>query len=155
MKQVIMYTDGACSFNPGPGGYGIVLMYGKQKKEFSGFKQNTTNNQMELTAVIEGLKKLKEPCKVAIHTDSAYVLNAFEQNWVGNWLKNNWKNANKKPVLNKELWLELISQLEKHVVSWVKVKGHSDDELNNRCDELAREEIMKNTNNNPTAPSSN
>ena len=144
MKKVELYTDGACSYNPGPGGYGIVLIYKKTVKEFSGYNPETTNNQMELTAVIEVLKKLKEPCAVTIYTDSAYVLNAFEQGWIDNWLQNNWKNAKKKPVLNKELWLALLQQLKPHKVTWVKVKGHADNFYNNRCDELATGEVAKN-----------
>lgn len=144
MKNVEMYTDGACSYNPGPGGYGIVLKYGEKIKEFSGFRENTTNNQMELTAVIEGIKKLKEKCNLTIYTDSAYVCNAFTLNWINNWTNNNWRTANKKPVLNKELWQELIELLTKHNVTWVKVKGHSDNFYNNRCDELATGEIKKN-----------
>ena len=112
MKKVELYTDGACSCNPGPGGYGIVLIYNGVQKQFSGFSENTTNNKMELTAVIEGLKKLKEPCEVVIYTDSAYVCNAFLNGWIENWKNNNWRTANKKPVLNLELWQELIALTE-------------------------------------------
>ena len=144
MKKVDVYTDGACSYNPGPGGYGIVLIYKGVVKEFSGFSDSTTNNKMELMAVIEGLKKLKEKCSVTIYTDSSYVLNAFEKDWLVNWQKNNWRTANKKPVQNVELWLELMDQIAKHTVTWVKVKGHSDNFYNNRCDELARKEIENN-----------
>lgn len=144
MKKVDLYTDGACSYNPGPGGYGIVLIYKGVVKEFSGFSDSTTNNKMELMAVIEGLKKLKEKCSVTIYTDSSYVLNAFEKDWLVNWQKNNWRTANKKPVQNVELWLELMDQIAKHTVTWVKVKGHSDNFYNNRCDELARKEIENN-----------
>ncbi len=145
MKKVDLYTDGACSGNPGPGGYGIVLIYNNNKKEFSGFCDNTTNNRMELTAVVEGLKKLKEKCDVTIYTDSAYVSNAFLNGWVENWQKNNWKTANKKEVLNLDLWKELLNEMLKHNVSWVKVKGHADNEFNNLCDKLATGEIAKNT----------
>ena len=144
MKEVELYTDGACSGNPGMGGYGIVLIYKGIQKEFSGFEKETTNNRMELTAVIEGLRKLKENCKVTIYTDSAYVCNAFENGWIENWKANNWKTSNKKDVLNKDLWLNLIWELSKHEVKWVKVKGHSDNELNNLCDKLAVNEIKKN-----------
>ena len=144
MKEVELYTDGACSGNPGMGGYGIVLIYKGIQKEFSGFEKETTNNRMELTAVIEGLRKLKECCKVTIYTDSAYVCNAFENGWIENWKANNWKTSNKKDVLNKDLWLNLIWELSKHEVKWVKVKGHSDNELNNLCDKLAVNEIKKN-----------
>lgn len=141
MKEIELYTDGACSGNPGVGGYGIVLIYGNYIKEYSGYNENTTNNQMEITAVIEGLKKVKEICKINIYTDSAYTMNAFSEGWIDNWIQNNWKNANKKPVKNKELWLELIDLLSKHEVVWHKVKGHADNFYNNRCDELARAAI--------------
>ncbi len=144
MKKVHLYTDGACSGNPGPGGYGIVLQYKGRKKEFSGYEPQTTNNRMELTAVIEGLRKLKERCDVTIFTDSAYVMNAIDKKWIENWQINNWKTANKKPVMNQDLWQDLLQELDKHKVSWVKVKGHSDNELNNRCDALATGEIAKN-----------
>ena len=141
MKDVIIYTDGACSGNPGPGGWGTILIYKDVKKEISGGSPNTTNNIMEITAVIEGLKLLKEPCNVQIYSDSAYVVNAFKDHWVEGWIKNNWKNSKKEEVKNKELWLELISLLDIHNVQFNKVKGHSDNEFNNRCDELAREAI--------------
>ena len=136
-----MYTDGACSYNPGPGGYGIVLIYNGIEKEFSGFNESTTNNRMELTAVIEGLKKLKESCDVTIYTDSAYTMNAFELGWLEDWQNKNWKNSQKKDVLNKDLWQELLAEMSKHTISWVKVKGHSDNKYNNRCDKLARTEV--------------
>lgn len=137
MKKVIIYTDGACSGNPGPGGWGSILMFGDIKKEISGAKKDTTNNIMEITAVIEALKCLKEECEVDVYSDSAYVVNAFNQGWIANWIKNNWRNASKEPVKNKELWQELIALTEKHKVTFIKVKGHSDNEFNNRCDELA------------------
>lgn len=145
MKKVKIYTDGACSGNPGPGGYGIVLRYKGIEKEFSGYADNTTNNRMEITAVIEGFKLLKEPCEVTVYSDSAYTLNAFLQGWIENWQQNNWRTANKKPVLNLDLWQELLSIIEQHKVTWVKVKGHADNELNNRCDALARKQIELNT----------
>ena len=141
MKKVDMYTDGACSYNPGPGGYGIVLIYNGIEKQFSGFNESTTNNRMEITAVIEGLRKLKEPCEVTIYTDSAYTMNAFELGWLEDWQKKNWKNSQKKDVLNKDLWQDLLAEMEKHQISWVKVKGHSDNKYNNLCDKLARTEI--------------
>ena len=141
MEEVVIYTDGACSGNPGPGGWGSILMYKKIKKEISGGKDNTTNNIMELTAVIEGLKLLKFPCKVKLYSDSAYVVNAFNQKWIYGWLKNGWKNASKEPVKNKELWQELYDLTKIHEVEFIKVKGHSDNEYNNRCDELARNAI--------------
>lgn len=143
-KEVIIYTDGACSGNPGPGGWGTILMYKDIKKEISGYKKDTTNNVMEITAVIEGLKLLKESCKVQIYSDSAYVVNAFNQRWLENWIKKNWQNSKKEPVKNKELWLELYALVKQHDVQFIKVKGHSDNEFNNRCDELARNAITEN-----------
>ena len=141
MDEVIIYTDGACSGNPGPGGWGAILMYKDSKKAISGGNKNTTNNIMEMTAVIEALKLLKHPCKVKLYSDSAYVVNAFLQNWTKNWIKNNWKTSDKKDVKNKELWQELIELTKIHNVTFIKVKGHSDNEYNNRCDELARAAI--------------
>ena len=141
MEEVVIYTDGACSGNPGSGGYGAILMLGENKKEISGGMKDTTNNVMELTAVIEALKLLKRPCKVQLYSDSAYVVNAFLQNWIAGWVKNNWKNSNKEEVKNKELWQELISLTKVHEVTFNKVKGHSDNEYNNRCDEIARNAI--------------
>ena len=141
MEYVIIYTDGACSGNPGPGGWGAILMYEEHKKEISGANANTTNNIMELTAVIEALKLLKYPCKVDLYSDSAYVVNAFLQKWIIGWQKNNWKTSNKSDVKNKELWQELISLTKIHNVTFHKVKGHADNEYNNRCDELARNAI--------------
>ena len=141
MEEVTIYTDGACSGNPGPGGWGAMLMYKGNKKEISGGKENTTNNVMELTAVIEGLKLLKFPCKVKLYSDSAYVVNAFIQKWIYGWIKNGWKNSSKEPVKNKELWKELYELTKTHEVEFVKVKGHADNEYNNRCDELARNAI--------------
>lgn len=141
MEEVTIYTDGACSGNPGPGGWGAILMYKDNKKEISGGKENTTNNVMELTAVIEALKLLKFPCKVNLYSDSAYVVNAFTQKWINNWQKNNWKTADKQDVKNKELWQELLTLTKTHQVTFIKVKGHADNEYNNRCDELARQAI--------------
>lgn len=141
MDKVIIYTDGACSGNPGPGGWGSILMMGENKREISGGKKDTTNNVMELTAVIEALKLLKRPCKVDLYSDSAYVVNAFLQNWIWGWIKNSWKNSNKEEVKNKELWQELLSLTKIHDVTFHKVKGHADNEYNNRCDELARNAI--------------
>ena len=144
MEEVTIYTDGACSGNPGPGGWGAILMYKDKKKEISGGNPETTNNIMELTAVIEGLKMLKFPCKVSLYSDSAYVVNAFEQKWIYGWMKNGWKTSGKTPVKNKVLWQQLYSLTKEHEVTFIKVKGHSDNEYNNRCDELARNEISKN-----------
>ena len=143
MDKVIIYTDGACSGNPGPGGWGSILMMGENRKEISGGKKDTTNNVMELTAVIEALKLLKRPCKVDLYSDSAYVVNAFLQNWIWGWIKNGWKNSHKEEVKNKELWQELLSLTKIHDVTFHKVKGHADNEYNNRCDELARNAIKK------------
>ena len=141
MEKVIIYTDGACSGNPGPGGWAAVLMYKENKKEISGAIKNTTNNIMELTAVVEALKTLKFPCKVDLYSDSSYVINAFEKKWIFGWIKNNWKTSSKEPVKNKEIWQELYDLTKVHKVNFIKVKGHSDNVWNNRCDELAREAI--------------
>jgi len=143
MEEVTIYTDGACSGNPGPGGWGSILMYKDNKKEIYGGKADTTNNVMELTAVIEGLKLLKFPCRVKLYSDSAYVVNAFNQKWIYGWIKNGWKNASKEPVKNKELWQELYDLTKVHEVQFIKVKGHADNEYNNRCDELARNAIKE------------
>ena len=143
IENVIIYTDGACSGNPGPGGWGSILMYKGNRKEISGGKKDTTNNIMELTAVIEGLKMLKYPCEVEIYSDSAYVVNGFNQGWIYNWVKNNWKTSGKEPVKNKEIWQELYELTKLHKVKFIKVKGHSDNEFNNRCDELARNAIKQ------------
>lgn len=137
-KKVTIYTDGACSGNPGPGGWGAILMYQDQKKELFGFEPETTNNRMELTAVIEALRALKVACNVSIHTDSAYVCNAFQLNWLNNWKANGWKTASKRDVENQDLWRSLLDVLAIHTYQFVKVKGHSDNPFNNRCDELAR-----------------
>ena len=143
MDKIVIYTDGACSGNPGPGGWGAVLIYKDNKKEISGGSKNTTNNIMELTAVIEALKQLKYPCEVDLYSDSAYVVNCFNQGWIYNWQKNNWKTASKEPVKNKEIWQELYDLTKIHKVKFFKVKWHSDNELNNRCDELARNAIKE------------
>ena len=142
MDNIILYTDGACSGNPGPGGWGAVLIFDGIEKELSGANPSTTNNIMEITAVIEGLKALKRPCNVNIYSDSAYVVNCFEKDWINNWIKNNWVNSKKEPVKNKELWLELLNLTKLHNVTFSKVKGHSNVKYNNRCDELARNAIL-------------
>lgn len=142
MKRIIIYTDGACSGNPGPGGWGAVLQYGEHTREISGFEQNTTNQRMELTAAIKALKALKEPCQVELYSDSAYLINAFHQQWFGRWKMNGWLNANKKPVENRDLWQELLDLTEIHQVKWIKVKGHSGDDNNERCDQIARKAIQ-------------
>ena len=145
-SKVVIYTDGACSGNPGAGGWGAVLFCNNIKKEISGFEENTTNNRMELTAAIKALEKLKKPCEVDLYSDSAYLVNAFNQDWVTSWQMNGFKNASKKPVLNAELWQQLIDFNNTHKIKWIKVKGHADNEFNNRCDELATGEIAKNMN---------
>ena len=143
MQKVTIYTDGACSGNPGPGGWAAVLIYGEHKKEISGGQKDTTNNIMELTAILEALKALKTECEVELYSDSAYSVNAFNQGWIYNWIKKGWKTADGKEVKNKEIWQEIFRLTKKHKVNFNKVKGHSDVELNNRCDELARAEIDK------------
>ena len=145
-KKVLIYTDGACSNNPGPGGWGAVLLYKEYKKELSGFCESTTNNRMEIVAVMRAVQALKEPCELEIYTDSAYVVNAFNNGWLYNWQRNGWKTAAKKPVENIELWQELLSLLSRHNYRIVKVKGHSDNELNNRCDYLATQAIKTHKN---------
>ncbi len=143
ISEVTIYTDGACSGNPGPGGWAAILMAGGAKKELSGGERDTTNNRMELMAVIEGLRALKRPCKVEIYSDSAYVVNAFSQNWIDKWVRNGWKNSAKAEVANSDLWKELIKLTSVHTVKFNKVKGHADNEFNNRCDELAVAEWKK------------
>ncbi len=144
MRRVTIYTDGACSGNPGPGGYGAILMYKNHKKEISGYEKDTTNNRMEMTAAIKALEMLTENCAVEVYTDSAYLCDAFTKNWVAGWQRKNWMTAAKEPVKNKDLWLELIELGRKHDVTYIKVKGHSDNEFNNRCDELATGAIKSN-----------
>ncbi len=139
MKHVELYTDGACSGNPGAGGWGALLIYEGVQKTFSGGAKETTNNQMELTAVIEGLKKLKVSCHVHIYTDSKYVLEGATK-WIFGWKKNNWKKADKKAVLNQDLWQCLDNELQKHSVEWTWVKGHAGNEQNELVDKLACEQ---------------
>ncbi len=143
VKKVKIYTDGACSGNPGKGGWGAVLIYGDNKKEISGYSELTTNNKMELQAVIEALKLLKRQCEVELYTDSVYVKDGITK-WINNWKKNNWKTSKKEDVKNKELWIELDNLTQRHNINWNWVKGHADNELNNRVDELARQEILNN-----------
>lgn len=137
MKEVILYTDGACSGNPGPGGWGALLIWNGNEKELSGGEPNTTNNRMEMKAIIEGFRALKEKCHVKVHSDSALIINAFNQNWIKNWQKRGWRKSNKKPVENQDLWKEMLKVMEAHHVDWIKVKGHSTNELNNRVDRIA------------------
>jgi len=143
LPEVDIYTDGACLGNPGPGGWAAVLIYGEHKKEISGGEVMSTNQRMELRAAIEALGALKRPCSVRIHSDSAYLVNAFRLGWVDRWRTSGWKTQSKTDVENRDLWERLIELVSKHEVSWVKVKGHADDEINNRCDELARAEAKK------------
>lgn len=141
MKQVELYTDGACSGNPGAGGYGAILIYKGLEKEISGGERLTTNNRMEIYAVIAGLECLKEKCRVNIYSDSAYTVNAFTQNWLEGWIRNGWRKADGKEVANSDLWQRLYDLTESHEVRFIKVKGHADNAYNNRCDELARAAI--------------
>ena len=137
MKKIEIFTDGACSGNPGKGGWGAILRFGEHQKELSGGEKNTTNNRMELTAVIEALKALKEPCEVVITTDSKYVSDAVTLGWAENWRKNGWKKADKKPALNVDLWEQLLELLSQHKVTFNWVKGHAGHVENERCDQLA------------------
>lgn len=137
VKEITIYTDGACSGNPGPGGWAAILVFGEHEREISGFEPRTTNNRMELRAAVEALAALKEPCRVRLHTDSAYLHRAFTDGWLGRWQQNGWKTASKKPVENQDLWRRLLEVSREHDVEWVKVKGHASDEMNNRVDRLA------------------
>lgn len=137
MKEIDIYTDGACSGNPGPGGWGVVLIYQENKKELSGYQPETTNNRMELFAAIQGLSALKESCVVNLYSDSSYLVNAFEKHWIEKWQRNGWKTSTKSPVENQDLWKLLLIHVRKHQVRFIKVKGHSDSQYNNRCDEMA------------------
>lgn len=143
MKNVTLYTDGACSGNPGAGGYAAILIYKGMEKIISGGEKETTNNRMELLAIIEGLNALKEPCEVEVYSDSQYVIDAFNKNWIIDWQARGWKTSDKKEVKNKYLWVRLLSLLDVHKVKFIKVKGHSDNEFNNRCDKIAKEEYKK------------
>ncbi|MDD4003151.1 MAG: ribonuclease HI [Clostridia bacterium] len=143
MKNVEIYTDGACSGNPGIGGWAGILIYKNHEKEISGCFDETTNNRMEMFAILQSLKLLKEKCNIKIYSDSAYVVNAFEKNYIKNWVNNGWKTADKKDVKNIDLWKALLNELKKHYYEIIKVKGHSDNIYNNKCDELARQQIQK------------
>lgn len=142
MKTVTIYTDGACSGNPGPGGYGTVLLYGEARKELSGGYRLTTNNRMEILAVIKGLEALKEPCRVLLYSDSRYVVDAIEKGWVAKWRQNGWMRNKKERAQNVDLWERMTALLKKHQVSFHWVKGHADNPENERCDELARMAIQ-------------
>ncbi|MCH5351066.1 MAG: ribonuclease HI [Clostridiales bacterium] len=143
MKEVSIYTDGACSGNPGKGGWGAILIYGNNEKELSGGEEQTTNNRMEVYAAIAALSALKERCAVTLYSDSAYLVNAIAEGWLAAWKRNGFVNAANKPVKNRDLWEKLDELLCYHKVEFVKVKGHADNEYNNRCDALARGEIKK------------
>lgn len=145
MKAVTIYTDGACSGNPGKGGYGVVMLYGAARKELSGGFLKTTNNRMEVLAVIKGLEALKEPCDVKIYSDSKYVVDAIEKGWVTKWRSNGWMRNKKEKASNVDLWERLSELLKIHKVVFIWVKGHADNPENERCDQLAREAIQKNT----------
>lgn len=137
MKQVRIYTDGACSGNPGPGGWAAILIYQEKEKELSGGEESTTNNRMELTAVISALRALKEPCEVDLYSDSRYVIDALEKGWALSWQKRGWVRADKKPALNPDLWTELLELTAQHSMHYHWVRGHADNPWNNRCDRLA------------------
>ncbi|MCI9414290.1 MAG: ribonuclease HI [Clostridiales bacterium] len=137
MKEIELFTDGACSGNPGPGGWGAVLRFGGKEKELSGGEPDTTNNRMELTAVIEGLSALKEPCRVTLTSDSRYVIDGIQKGWARSWKRNGWRKADKKPALNADLWDRLLTLLELHEVRMIWVRGHQGHPENERCDQLA------------------
>ena len=143
MKQVTIYTDGACSGNPGPGGWGAILRYGAWEKELSGGENNTTNNRMELLAAISALEALTEPCRVALYSDSRYLVDGIDKGWAVSWQKRGWVKADKKPAKNPELWERLLKLLDVHQVTLHWVKGHADNPFNNRCDQLAVAESQK------------
>ena len=142
-KHVNIYTDGACSGNPGPGGWAAILEFGSHTKEISGYMAGTTNNRMELFAAISGLGALKEPCDVTLYSDSSYLVQAFNEHWIEGWMKKGWRTSNNTAVENQDLWFILQAQTRKHHVEFVKVKGHADHPQNNRCDELARAAISE------------
>ena len=143
MKEIKIYTDGACSKNPGPGGWGSVLIYKSHRKEISGADAQTTNNRMELTAVIKALECLKEKCKIELFTDSKYVCDSIKKGWAESWRNNNWKKSDKKPAINADLWEILLNLISKHDITFNWVKGHAGNIENERCDELATSEIKK------------
>lgn len=136
---VHIYTDGACSGNPGPGGYGAILKYGSHVREMSGGYRLTTNNRMELMGIIKALEELKRPCRVNLYSDSRYVVDAINLGWVRNWMKSGWRKSDRSPVKNVDLWVRLLDLAGQHEVKWIWVKGHSDNENNSRCDRLAVE----------------
>ena len=143
MKEVSIYTDGACSGNPGNGGYCAILIYQGVEKVVSGSEKDTTNNRMELMGAIKGLSSLKEPCIVKLYSDSQYLTDAFNKGWIVDWQNKGWKTADKKPVKNVDLWMKIVELMQIHTVEYIKVKGHSDNEFNNRCDKIAVSEYKK------------
>jgi len=143
LKIVDIYTDGACSGNPGPGGYGVVLLYAGKRKELSGGEKSTTNNRMELLAVIEGLKELKQSCHVNLYSDSKYIVDAINKGWLAKWRKNNWMRNKKERALNVDLWEQLVDLIEIHTIEFIWVKGHANNVENERCDTLARAAIPR------------
>lgn len=143
MKKIDIYTDGACSGNPGPGGWGAILMYGGAKKELSGGEPETTNNRMELMAVINALEALNQPCDVTLYTDSQYIVNAVEKGWAEKWKSNGWMRTKKEPAKNPDLWERLLKLMETHETKFIWVRGHAENEFNNRCDEMAVAESRK------------
>ncbi|HQC54162.1 MAG TPA: ribonuclease HI [Clostridia bacterium] len=146
-KRVDIYTDGACSGNPGNGGWCAILIYQQHEKILYGNVPETTNNRMELLAAIKGIEALKEPCFVNLYSDSAYLVNAFQEGWITNWKNNDWKTKTRQPVKNKDLWERLVYAIQPHIVTFNKVKGHSDNQYNNKCDEMARRESLTKSNN--------
>jgi ribonuclease HI len=143
VKLVEVYTDGGCVPNPGPGGWGAVLIFNGREKELYGFEADTTNNRMEMMAAIQALEALKFPCRVKLHSDSALLINAFNKKWIPSWQRKGWVNASKEPVKNRDLWERLVELSKNHDVEWVKVKGHSGLHYNERCDELATQAILE------------
>jgi len=152
MKKIEMYTDGACSGNPGPGGWGTILVFGEHERELSGFVPETTNNRMEIFAAVQGLRALKEPCEVEVYSDSAYLVNAFQKGWIYAWQRNGWKKADKNDVENQDLWNQLLISMKGHRVTFHKVKGHADHPQNNRCDALATGRIKEHMKRDLTSP---
>lgn len=141
MKVIQIYTDGACSGNPGPGGWAAILIYNGHEKQIAGGEAETTNNRMELMGVVKALECIKQDCEINLFSDSAYLINAFEKGWIYSWIQNSWMTKDKEPVKNKDLWEKIYDFSRKYKISWNKVKGHSDNEYNNRCDKMAREQI--------------
>jgi ribonuclease HI len=142
-NEVIIYTDGACSGNPGPGGWGALLRYQDKEKELSGGEAHTTNNRMEMMAVIQAVQAIKKPCRLKIHSDSALIINAMTKGWIESWQSKGWKKADKKPVENQDLWMSLLDAIQSHDIEWIKVKGHAGIPDNERVDQLAVQAVKK------------